>query len=128
MGGRRVTDFIVCFSFGFPDSGLMVAQGECLTNVAEGGRNAVTWGVFPAQEVVQTTIIEKESFLSWKVRPLLSTSFCSPSFKLLTSRPPLRDSLSHCYCHLYRSFLLLFFFLFSFLATLSTPFLFPDNE
>ncbi len=33
----------------------------------EGGRNAVTWGVFPGQEIAQTTIIEKESFLSWKV-------------------------------------------------------------
>ena len=31
------------------------------------GRNAVTWGVFPGQEVVQSTIIERESFLSWKV-------------------------------------------------------------
>ena len=37
----------------------------------ENGRNAVTWGVFPGQEVVQTTIIERESFLSWKVGLLL---------------------------------------------------------
>lgn len=43
-------------------------QGEFSTNVAEGGRNAVTWGVFPGQEVAQSTIIEKESFLAWKVR------------------------------------------------------------
>ncbi|OCH93881.1 MTHFR-domain-containing protein [Obba rivulosa] len=41
-------------------------QGECRTNVPDDGRNAVTWGVFPGHEVVQTTIIEKESFLSWK--------------------------------------------------------------
>ncbi|CCL99999.1 uncharacterized protein FIBRA_02024 [Fibroporia radiculosa] len=41
-------------------------QGECRTNVPEGGRNAVTWGVFPGQEVTQSTIIERESFLSWK--------------------------------------------------------------
>ncbi|KAI0929219.1 hypothetical protein AcW1_006218 [Taiwanofungus camphoratus] len=41
-------------------------QGECRTNVPEGGRNAVTWGVFPGQEIAQSTIIEKESFLSWK--------------------------------------------------------------
>ena len=33
----------------------------------DNGRNAVTWGVFPGQEVVQTTIIERESFLAWKV-------------------------------------------------------------
>ncbi|KAI0807792.1 MTHFR-domain-containing protein [Fomes fomentarius] len=41
-------------------------KGELRTNVPEGGRNAVTWGVFPGQEIAQTTIIEKESFLSWK--------------------------------------------------------------
>ncbi|KAJ7074128.1 methylenetetrahydrofolate reductase-domain-containing protein [Mycena amicta] len=41
-------------------------NGECRGNVPEGGRNAVTWGVFPGQEIVQTTIIERESFLTWK--------------------------------------------------------------
>jgi methylenetetrahydrofolate reductase (NADPH) len=35
----------------------------------------VTWGVFPGQEIVQTTIIEKESFISWKVRSLFSARF-----------------------------------------------------
>jgi hypothetical protein len=34
-------------------------------------RNAVTWGVFPGQEIVQSTIIEQESFLTWKVRSLI---------------------------------------------------------
>lgn len=43
-------------------------KGECRGNVPENERNAVTWGVFPGQEIAQTTIIEKESFLSWKVR------------------------------------------------------------
>jgi len=42
------------------------SQGECRTNIPEDGRNAVTWGVFPGHEVVQTTIIERESFLTWK--------------------------------------------------------------
>ncbi|KAI0070689.1 MTHFR-domain-containing protein [Panus rudis PR-1116 ss-1] len=41
-------------------------SGICRTNVPEGGRNAVTWGVFPGQEIAQSTIIEKESFLAWK--------------------------------------------------------------
>lgn len=27
----------------------------------------MTWGVFPGQEITQSTIIETESFLSWKV-------------------------------------------------------------
>ncbi|KAK7057395.1 methylenetetrahydrofolate reductase [Favolaschia claudopus] len=41
-------------------------NGDCRSNVPENGRNAVTWGVFPGQEIAQTTIIEEESFLSWK--------------------------------------------------------------
>ncbi|KAG7092784.1 hypothetical protein E1B28_009106 [Marasmius oreades] len=41
-------------------------KGECRSNVPEHGKNAVTWGVFPGQEIVQTTIIERDSFLSWK--------------------------------------------------------------
>jgi hypothetical protein len=32
------------------------------------GRNAVTWGVFPGHEIEQSTIIDKESFMAWKVR------------------------------------------------------------
>ena len=28
--------------------------------------NAVTWGVFPGKEIVQPTVVEKESFLAWK--------------------------------------------------------------
>lgn len=42
-------------------------QGECRSNVPDDGRNAVTWGVFSGKEITQTTIIERESFLSWKV-------------------------------------------------------------
>ncbi|KAG1858047.1 methylenetetrahydrofolate reductase-domain-containing protein [Suillus subalutaceus] len=41
-------------------------QGECRSNVPDDGRNAVTWGMFPGQEITQTTIIERESFLTWK--------------------------------------------------------------
>lgn len=51
-----------------------VLQDDLRTNVAEGERNAVTWGVFPGQEIVQSTIIERESFLSWKVRRSPSSS------------------------------------------------------
>lgn len=35
--------------------------------MGDDGKNAVTWGVFPGKEIVQTTIIERESFLAWKV-------------------------------------------------------------
>lgn len=32
--------------------------------------------MFPGQEIAQTTIIEKESFLSWKVRLIFLSSIC----------------------------------------------------
>ncbi|KAA1469427.1 methylenetetrahydrofolate reduct [Dentipellis sp. KUC8613] len=41
-------------------------EGGFKSNVQEGQRNAVTWGVFPGQEIIQSTIIEQESFLTWK--------------------------------------------------------------
>ncbi len=50
-------------------------QGALRTNVSDNGRNAVTWGIFPAKEIIQTTIIEGESFLSWKVRLARCSSF-----------------------------------------------------
>ncbi|KAK7467440.1 methylenetetrahydrofolate reductase 1 [Stygiomarasmius scandens] len=41
------------------------SKGDCRGNVPEDGRNAVTWGVFSGQEIIQTTIIEEENFLAW---------------------------------------------------------------
>ncbi|KAK1922997.1 methylenetetrahydrofolate reductase-domain-containing protein [Papiliotrema laurentii] len=41
-------------------------QGDFRTNTGEEAVNAVTWGVFPGQEIVQSTIIEATSFLAWK--------------------------------------------------------------
>jgi len=51
-------------------------QGELRTNVPDDGRNVVTWGIFPAKEIIQTTIIERESFLSWKVTCAKAFAFC----------------------------------------------------
>jgi methylenetetrahydrofolate reductase (NADPH) len=42
-------------------------KGELKTSVQGSERNAVTWGVFPGKEIIQSTIIEQESFLTWKV-------------------------------------------------------------
>lgn len=43
-------------------------KGECKTNVVDReSQNAVTWGVFPGKEIVQTTIIEQVSFDAWRV-------------------------------------------------------------
>lgn len=44
-------------------------KGEInLTNCDEQEPNAVTWGVFPGKEIVQPTVVDPISFLSWKVR------------------------------------------------------------
>lgn len=48
--------------------------GDFKTNTLDDAVNAVTWGVFPGQEIVQSTIIEETSFLAWKVG-----SFCANS-------------------------------------------------
>ena len=36
--------------------------------------NAVTWGVFPAREVIQPTVVDPQSFLVWKARALTGGS------------------------------------------------------
>ncbi|KAI9446165.1 methylenetetrahydrofolate reduct [Lactarius indigo] len=41
-------------------------MGDLRTSMQLTERNAVTWGVFPGQEIVQSTIIEQESFITWK--------------------------------------------------------------
>lgn len=41
-------------------------QGNLQTNSREDDINAVTWGVFPGEEILQPTIVEKVSFLAWK--------------------------------------------------------------
>ncbi|CAK7904521.1 hypothetical protein CAAN1_13S00958 [[Candida] anglica] len=41
-------------------------DGELSTNTKEDDINAVTWGVFPGEEILQPTIVEKTSFLAWK--------------------------------------------------------------
>lgn len=45
-----------------------VAKSDQLvdTNVTERASNGVTWGVFPNREIVQTTIIQEDSFDAWR--------------------------------------------------------------
>lgn len=40
--------------------------GNLATNCNDDDINAVTWGVFPGEEILQPTIVEKTSFLAWK--------------------------------------------------------------
>lgn len=40
--------------------------GDWISNVAQTAVNAVTWGVFPAKEVIQPTVVDPASFMIWK--------------------------------------------------------------
>jgi len=78
---RRIeTRKLILFpSFSFLSFLSSPSQGDWLTNMGPTDVNAVTWAVFPGQEIVQSTIIDDVSFLSWKVRFVL---FCFPLFPL----------------------------------------------
>ncbi|KAJ3024151.1 hypothetical protein HKX48_005551 [Thoreauomyces humboldtii] len=41
-------------------------QGDLSTNTRGDSPNAVTWGVFPGQEILQPTIVDAASFMAWK--------------------------------------------------------------
>ncbi|EER33755.1 methylenetetrahydrofolate reductase 2 [Candida tropicalis MYA-3404] len=41
-------------------------NGNLISNCQDDDINAVTWGVFPGEEILQPTIVEKTSFLAWK--------------------------------------------------------------
>eukprot|EP00249_Psilotum_nudum_P004775 c18272_g1_i2 orf=659-1780(-) len=41
-------------------------KGETFSNIGPNDVNAVTWGVFPAKEVVQPTVVDPVSFMVWK--------------------------------------------------------------
>jgi len=41
------------------------ASGEIVSN-CEGTTNAVTWGIFPNEEVKQPTVVDFDSFVAWK--------------------------------------------------------------
>ncbi|CEH12264.1 5,10-methylenetetrahydrofolate reductase [Ceraceosorus bombacis] len=41
-------------------------EGNFKTTLEPNAVNAVTWGVFPGQEIAQSTIIEEESFKAWR--------------------------------------------------------------
>jgi methylenetetrahydrofolate reductase (NADPH) len=41
-------------------------DGDLITNSKSDTPNAVTWGVFPGQEIVQPTVVDRASFVAWK--------------------------------------------------------------
>ncbi|CAK9170446.1 unnamed protein product [Ilex paraguariensis] len=41
-------------------------EGSWISNINQTDVNAVTWGVFPAKEIIQPTVVDPSSFLVWK--------------------------------------------------------------
>lgn len=41
-------------------------KGATAANIGPTDVNAVTWGVFPAKEVIQPTVVDPASFMVWK--------------------------------------------------------------
>nr|GLL26011.1 methylenetetrahydrofolate reductase 1-like [Ipomoea trifida] len=41
-------------------------EGTLISNVNQTDVNAVTWGVFPAKEIIQPTVVDPASFVIWK--------------------------------------------------------------
>jgi len=71
-GGGWVHYFACNNEVSFPCSTIQISLSNCLSGRAP--HKCPRWrykcshlGIFPAKEIVQTTIIERESFLSWKV-------------------------------------------------------------
>lgn len=41
-------------------------EGSWISNFGQTDVNAVTWGVFPAKEIIQPTVVDPTSFMVWK--------------------------------------------------------------
>ncbi|XP_010277866.1 PREDICTED: probable methylenetetrahydrofolate reductase [Nelumbo nucifera] len=52
----------------FPSITYMAVNKEAqwMSNIGQDYVNAVTWGVFPAKQIVQPTVVDLESFMVWK--------------------------------------------------------------
>ena len=52
------------------------AKGDMISNLGPTDVNAVTWGVFPAKEIIQPTVVDPQSFAVWKVHALHVQAMC----------------------------------------------------
>lgn len=61
-------DKLVTRSKSFPSITFLAVnkEGKCVSNTGPGDVNAVTWGVFPAKEIIQPTVVDPASFMVWK--------------------------------------------------------------
>lgn len=65
---REKLDGLVDKCKAFPSLTYMAVnkEGSWISNVGQTNVNAVTWGVFPAKEIIQPTVVDPSSFLVWK--------------------------------------------------------------
>eukprot|EP00184_Porphyridium_aerugineum_P005839 CAMPEP_0184706236 /NCGR_PEP_ID=MMETSP0313-20130426/36655_1 /TAXON_ID=2792 /ORGANISM="Porphyridium aerugineum, Strain SAG 1380-2" /LENGTH=654 /DNA_ID=CAMNT_0027167785 /DNA_START=98 /DNA_END=2062 /DNA_ORIENTATION=+ len=71
FANKEIVDALFEQAPNFPSLSIYAVQNagvaESLrTNVKEPGTNAVTWGVFPDQELIQPTVVDPASFVAWK--------------------------------------------------------------
>lgn len=57
-------------------------QGQNITNAPDLQPNAVTWGIFPGREIIQPTVVDPVSFLSWKVSPPFCWIHCCDALEV----------------------------------------------
>ncbi|XVE84689.1 hypothetical protein DITRI_Ditri17bG0033600 [Diplodiscus trichospermus] len=55
-----------CKAFSFITYFAVNKNGNLLSNIGLTDVNAVTWGVFPAKEIIQPTVVDPASFMVWK--------------------------------------------------------------
>lgn len=55
-----------CKSFPYLTYMAVNKEGNWISNVNQTDINAVTWGVFPAKEIIQPTVVDPASFMIWK--------------------------------------------------------------
>lgn len=55
-----------CKSFPYLTYMAVNKEGKWISNVNQTDVNAVTWGVFPAKEIIQPTVVDPSSFMVWK--------------------------------------------------------------
>lgn len=85
------------------------SKGFFQSSLQKGSSNAVTWGVFPDREILQTTIIEEESFKAWRDEAFSIWLEWAKLYKKNTATSKLIHSIHDSYylvsivCHDYRN-------------------------
>lgn len=88
-------------------------EGSWISNINKTDVNAVTWGVFPAKEIVQPTVVDASSFIVWKDEAfeIWSKGWAQLYSEDDPSRKLLEEVSAHCLLIVHLNFLYLFSFI-----------------